>query len=140
MAVYTDELGDDICGKIMDSSFGLKRICRQMGQPYSTVRLWIFKNHHGFADKYAHAKQMQAERLADEILEIADDASIDLPKDAIRRAGMRIESRKWLITNLATDKTAKQKDETKDQLMKITIKKAPRPQLPGNRAQDAAIQ
>lgn len=125
MAAYTEALCDKICRKIADSSFGLRRICRELKQPYDTVKDWIYKDQHGFAAKYTLAKQLQQDRIAEEILEIADDDSRDPETQTVQRARLRIEARKWLLTNLATRKPAGEPDKPKDPPRRINFQIIP---------------
>jgi hypothetical protein len=64
----------------------------------------------GLVERYTHAREVQADRMAEEILEIADDARNDFMVKAgkdgkkttafndehVRRSHLRIETRKWL--------------------------------------------
>jgi len=136
MAAYSETLCDDICTKIEETSFGLRRICRLLGQPYDTVKDWIYKDQHGFAAKYELAKQLQQDRIADEILEIADDGSKDPETQTVQRDKLRIDARKWLLTNLgirrsaAADKPKDPPDKPKDPPLKIGFVKIPSRELP----------
>ena len=83
----------------------------------STVHLWLGKVE-GFSDQYARACEIRADVYADQILEIADDASRDwvTKKNAdgstyqvfdgehVQRARLRIDSRKWLMSKMAPKK------------------------------------
>jgi hypothetical protein len=109
--VYSPEVADEICRRIADGE-GLKRICRDKHMPAeATVRAWFVSNHEGFAAPYALAREAQMEKLAEEILEIADDTSgetID-HEGGIRRQNsewangrrLQVDSRKWLMSKLA---------------------------------------
>ena len=86
----------------------------------STVHLWL-ANIEGFSDQYARACEIRADVYADQILEIADDASRDwvtkknpdgstyqvFDGEHVQRARLRIDSRngscrKWRRKNMAT--------------------------------------
>ena len=54
----------------------------------STIYLWLIEE--GKSDKYARAKEARADRMADEIVEIADDSA----KNADDRR-IAIDARKW---------------------------------------------
>lgn len=67
------------------------------------------------ANKYARAKSLGLERLADEIIDIADaregDVMLDeetgrrlIDNEAVQRARLRVDSRKWLLSKLAPKK------------------------------------
>lgn len=121
ISVYTDALGDVICERIATSSVGLKRICEELDVPYSTVTGWIYNTNHPMSEKYARAKQLQVEYLADEIIEIADDSSNDTVitefgakenKEWVNRSRLKVDTRKWLMGKLAPRKYGDKIDVT----------------------------
>ena len=74
--LYTPELGDKLCALIALGS-SLRTICRDDDMPdASTVYRWL-RLHNDFRDNYEKARADQADALADEILEIADDGRND---------------------------------------------------------------
>lgn len=91
---FTPDLAGLICDRIAEGE-SLRSICEQVGMPSrSTVHMWLAQND-TFSDQYAHAREAQADKLADEIIEIADtatDASI---------ARLRVDARKWAASKLA---------------------------------------
>lgn len=124
-SLYTPELGDQICMKIANSSLGLKHICDDLNVPYSSVREWIYNDKHEMSAKYARAKEMQMEHMADEILDIVDDGSNDLMtivkgdtvyeqenKEIVNRSKLRADTRKWLMSKLAPKKFGEKLDLT----------------------------
>ena len=88
-----------------------------MPAPSSVVR-WALGDREGFSERYARARQMQCEAIADEILEISDDGKRDtvtrtdrdgneyvhVNHDHIARSRLRVESRKWLLSKIAPKK------------------------------------
>ena len=64
-----------------------------------------------FRTKYAHARDMGLDAMADDLLDIADDGTNDWgcdskgnPKpdiDHIRRSALRVDARKWYLAKLA---------------------------------------
>lgn len=112
-STYTPELADRICTEIATRSDGLETICAgdiDFPNP-STVYLWRI-THSEFSEKYARAKEQQAQLLADQILEIADNTQMGeivtikedgeerKISDMIDHRKLRIESRKWLAMKL----------------------------------------
>lgn len=110
---YTQELAATICDRLVNGE-SLRSICRDEGMPApSTVCLWLTQNA-SFAEQYAHAREAQADTLADEILEISDDARNDWMKrnhgeddpgwvvngEHVQRSRLRIDSRKWIASKL----------------------------------------
>lgn len=63
-----------------------------------------------FADRYARAREAQADHIFEEILRIADDATNDMIDDGeggkrldtehVQRSKLRIEARKWMAGKL----------------------------------------
>ncbi len=92
----------------------LRSICTQKNMPdQATVYRWLdrFKT---FCEQYARAREVQADTLADEILDIADDTTLDIQQgtqgheraqhEAVHRSKVRIDARKWLAGKLAPKK------------------------------------
>lgn len=108
---YTNALAEEICAAISSSSQGIKVLCQ--ANPHwpnkDTIFTWL-KDNNDFSDQYARAKQTQIECVVDELLEIADDDSCDqvvgadgqvhFNNQAIQRARLRIDTRKWLACKL----------------------------------------
>ncbi len=112
MAEYSQELFDKICERIADGE-SLRTICADGGMPSkANVFRWLSANKDA-ADQYARAREVQADTLFDEMLDIADDARNDWmerrgEEDAgwvangehIQRSRLRIDSRKWMAGKL----------------------------------------
>ena len=121
---YTPELGEKVCEAISKSNRGLVSICAQEGMPgRATVHEWVLK-YKDFADKYARAREDQAEFLAEEILSIADDGTNDTTqnergsdienKEWTNRSKLRVEARKWIASKLKPKKYGDKLDLTTD--------------------------
>jgi hypothetical protein len=110
--IYTDELGERICELIATHPVGIRALIRMYPDlpAADTINNWRFKNS-VFSERYMEAKRFQAELLAEECIDIADDSSRDmkLSKDGdeicdiefVQRAKLRIDTRKWMATKLA---------------------------------------
>jgi hypothetical protein len=86
-----------ICERIA-SGKSLKEICDTKGMPSrETVYVWLADDHE-FSDRYARAREEQADYYADEIIDIADAA-----KDA-NLARLQIDARKWKASKLQPKK------------------------------------
>jgi hypothetical protein len=61
------------------SGKSLRSICRRDEMPdLTTVLAWVVDGRHeSFSQQYAKARQIQAETLADELFDIADDGAND---------------------------------------------------------------
>ncbi len=95
------------------TSLSVKAICEQMGISKQCFYNYLRINGEEARDEYARSKYMQAELIADEIVDIADDGSNDLMtvvkgdnkyeierKEVVNRSRLRIDSRKWLLSKL----------------------------------------
>ncbi len=114
--MYTPELAAEICNKTATSTKGIRKLCKE--NPHwpdsSTIMDWI-TDKPDFAPQYARAKLKQAVLLADETIEIADDARHDTitktdkngdeyecaDNEWINRSRLRVDTRKWLAGKLA---------------------------------------
>lgn len=97
----------------------LRGICRDPDMPgLRTVMTWLLM-HDEFRQQYARARELQAELLADELIEIADDARNDwmqrlgedgtpvgwkLNGEHVQRSRLRIDARKWIAARLLPKK------------------------------------
>lgn len=113
--IYTDELAHSICSRIA-SGESMRRICKDESMPVmSTVMLWLIDGKHPLlSEQYAKARQIQAETLADEIFDIADDGSNDFTAfsnadgeaaykingEAVARSRLRVDTRKWYLSKV----------------------------------------
>lgn len=109
-----------ICEEIAEGA-SLIKVCEPEGMPgRSTVYQWLAREEpecKAFADNYARAVEARAEKLAEEIISIADDDSGDygfkegtdkdgegakpcILQDNIQRAKLRVDARKWVASKL----------------------------------------
>lgn len=98
---YTNKLRDDICTRLADGE-SLRKICLSINVDRSQVFRWL-ERYPAFRDQYAQARAMQADTLADEITDIADEANAATIK-GIEHARLRIDARKWAAAKLAPKK------------------------------------
>lgn len=116
---YSKELADKIIDRISTTSLGLASICAPDDMPCrATVYNWLSDEKNKiFLDRYARAKELQTELIAEEMLDICDDGSNDLMtivkgdleyeqenKEVTSRSKLRVETRKWLLAKLAPKK------------------------------------
>lgn len=84
----------------------LVKICEELSMPASsTVYKWLIDIPE-FSENYARAREAQAERYADEIIDIADDTTRDLIpfSGAIERSKLKVDARKWVASKLLPKK------------------------------------
>lgn len=81
----------------------------------STFMRWLADEANGsLREQYARAREAQADALAEEILQIADDGRNDtytdddgrtiVDHDVIARSRLRVDARKWLASKMAPRK------------------------------------
>lgn len=92
----------------------LRKICKAPEMPdRATVHRWLLADT-DFCDQYARAREIQAEEIFDEILEISDDSRRDyitgddgqkrINREAIDRAKLKIDARKWVLSRMQPKK------------------------------------
>ena len=94
----------------MIEGVSLRKICEMSGMPSRRSIFYWLQNNGEFRERYEIARLMQVEYWAHEIIEIADDASGDfvinergdrvMDNEAINRARLRVDARKWLMSKL----------------------------------------
>ena len=113
--IYSDDLAKLICSRIA-SGESVRSICQDEDMPAkASVMLWLIDGEHQFfSDQYAKARQIQAETLADELFDIADDGTNDWMKrtgkegeeayilngEAVARSRLRVDTRKWFLSKV----------------------------------------
>ena len=113
---YSEFIADEICEELA-SGRSLVQICESKEFPdASTVYRWL-EQHQEFREKYARAREQQAERYAAEIIALSDtpvearkvvlkpDGSQEITiGDAVERTRLQIDARKWYASKLAPKK------------------------------------
>jgi hypothetical protein len=115
-SIYTEALGIKICAHIAMGK-SLVSICKREGMPsVETVYMWLKDpNKADFLNTYTRAREDQADTLADEIIDIADDGLNDTYiddktgeqktiADVVARSKLRVEARKWVAAKLKPKK------------------------------------
>ena len=111
MIDWTPELEEAICTAIALTPKGLEHICKANPSFPNPDTIYLRRNSNdNFSEKYTRAKAAQVMILADQIVEIADDAREDIEqtddgpvvnREVIERTKIRIDARKWLASKLA---------------------------------------
>lgn len=95
------ELEERIC-EMLARGRSMAEICRRKDMPAeSTVYKWLAEGG-AFSERYAHAREQQADLYADEIIEIADNCPPI--HEEIAKAKVRIDTRKWKAARLTPKK------------------------------------
>ncbi len=119
---FTQEVGDKISARLAAGE-SLRAICRDDGYPdAATVFRWLAGSDEAlvpFREQYTRAREIQADALVDEILEIADDGTNDymtrkgaeegqgvevVNHDHIQRSRLRVDTRKWFASKVMPKK------------------------------------
>ena len=109
-------MADSICELIAEGN-SLTSICKRDGFPSaSTVFKWLSEQQE-FSDKYARAREAQADYLAAEIIDISSEARIcqkvtvkgngdteTVTQDQVDRSRLMVDARKWYAGKLSPKK------------------------------------
>jgi hypothetical protein len=112
---YRPEIADEIIARLSEGE-SLQEICRDAHMPpQSTVKMWVLDRPPpgaeanprtgalSFADRYARARAMGYETLADQVILISDEPILfeGAPDNAmVQHARLRAESRKWMLSKM----------------------------------------
>lgn len=106
---FTNEIFDEICALICKGE-SLRSICRSKDMPsIETFRMHVNKDE-SKAAHYAHAREERAEYIFEECMDIADQSENDIDElgqvdqEAIQRAKLRIDTRKWMLGKMQPKK------------------------------------
>ncbi len=124
-SIYTKKLATRICKRLAEGN-SLRTICLDDDMPAATtVHQWVLEDKEGFSKHYARARELQAENMFDEILEIADDGSNDFmtitkgnvtynieDREVTNRSRLRVDSRKWYLSKVLPKKFGDRMDFT----------------------------
>ena len=120
---YSQELADRICAELAQG-YSLRTVCAGDDMPsVKTIFNW-FRTYPEFLQQYTRAKEESADAMADEVLDIADNAENDwmvvnrkdgseawqLNGEHVQRSRLRIETRKWLMAKMKPKKYGEKLD------------------------------
>ena len=97
-AIRTPANADLVCQHLIDGK-PLISICSDLGINYTAVFAWINEDDQ-FAQRYAQARELQCERMAEQIIELADSATPETAQ-AVR---LQVDSRKWFAGKMHSRK------------------------------------
>lgn len=142
--IFSQEIASKICEEIATSSKSLRTICKDESMPsVRAVLNWLSKGDQpdaepefkAFVQQYARAREEQADFMAEEIIEIADDGSNDLMtiqkgdqsyemenKEVTSRSKLRVEARKWIASKLKPKKYGDKLDLSGETTQTIVVK------------------
>jgi hypothetical protein len=116
--IYSQKMADKICSNIIEG-FSLRTVCKQDDMPcVATILNWLRTNKE-FLLQYEKSKEEQADALAEEMLDIADDGTNDwmekygkdgansgwqVNAEHVQRSRLRLDTRKWIASKLKPKK------------------------------------
>ena len=110
---YSDDVANAICERIADGE-SLVSICSDANMPCRAIVYDWLRDKPLFSDRYARAREDQADFYAEQIIQIADDGKNDsyvddsgktmTDQDVVARSRLRIDARKWAASKLAPKK------------------------------------
>ena len=106
--LYTQILGKRICNLISEGK-SVRKICRRKNMPTAkTIFNWLLdEDKKVFLQQYETARNIQAELMFEELLEIADERSKN-----VLRARLRVDTRKWYLSKVLPKKFGEKVDVT----------------------------
>lgn len=108
---YTQNLADSICQELAMGK-SLRTVCKGSDMPeVKTIFNW-FRAYPEFLQQYTRAKEESADAFVEEMQDLADEVQLD--KDAINKARLQIDTRKWVSSKLKPKKYGEKLDVTTD--------------------------
>lgn len=109
-SIYTPELEAEILDQLRAGA-SLTTVCKPERMPCpATVLNWC-DSVPGFGERYARAREIGLDTMADDLVAIADDGTRDYGEDEhgnpvvdhdhIQRSKLRVDARKWYLSKLA---------------------------------------
>lgn len=112
-SIMTDEMSLKFFTMIAQG-LSVEAICRIDGMPCDWTIYNHIRNDPKFEQAYKNAREIQAERFLDEIIQIADDGKSDYYEDSegnvlvdhdhIARSRLRVDTRKWAMARMSPRK------------------------------------
>jgi hypothetical protein len=100
---FDPEIAEEIC-EIVSRGKTLTKACEAVGVPKTTFTDWVMADRGGLSVRYARAREMMIEHIADEIIDLTDDTSKDRTNIPVNRNRLQVDSRKWLLSKLRPEK------------------------------------
>jgi transcriptional regulator with XRE-family HTH domain len=121
-----DEIGIEMICEQVSECKTLREIAEQAGVSKGSLIAWLAN----YPDQYARAREAQADKLAEDLLQIADDGRNDTyldddgnertNQDVIARSRLRVDARKWLAGKMAPKKYGDKIETTHSGSLTIT--------------------
>ena len=129
---YTEQMANLICIRLAEGE-SLNKICKEEGMPdKATVFRWLASDA-SFCDKYARARELQAETQFDELIDIVDQppelshitdkngelVEVKFDSSYVAWMKLRVDTRKWTAARMAPKKYGEQK--TPEEVHDMTV-------------------
>lgn len=94
--------------ELISKCVSIEKAAKSVGVWESTIYGWL-KADKEFHELYTHAREKQADRLVEQMIDISDDVANDLISDqngqrvnqeVIARSRLRVETRKWIASKM----------------------------------------
>lgn len=116
---YSKKLAKEICKRISEGE-SIRTISLDERMPNaSTIHLWVLEDREGFSKQYARARDIQAEVMFDEILQISDNADLVVLSGDEKKSSayaqnqrLRVDTRKWYLSKVLPKKYGDKLDVT----------------------------
>lgn len=103
------ETADEICERLADGE-SLRDICKTDGMPTAQgVRYWV-NTYRGFSERYARAREAQADSYFEDMIDIADNVRVDA--ESIQKARLQNDTRKFAVAKMLPKKYGDRVDLT----------------------------
>jgi hypothetical protein len=109
----------DTCRQVFqlmrESANSSSTACKELGVAHSTMNRWMEEL--GLMEEYAHARDDMIERIASDMLKIADCPVAPTPQGttdngAVQKQRLQVDTRKWLLSKIASKKYGDKLDHT----------------------------
>ena len=118
--IYTLKLAAELCFHL-STGLSLRTVCKMNGMPDGTTVFRWLQDDEEFRKQYARAKQEAADALAEEIIDISDEADSVIRKGAEKKSSayaanqrLRVDTRKWIMAKMKPKKYGEKLDLTSD--------------------------
>ncbi len=107
-SIYTKEIGEEICSRIAEGE-SVRSIVKDEKMPSSsTIFRWLLNEEYKkFWEQYEKARNIQAELMFEELIEIADNEEKEVMRDRLR-----VDTRKWYLSKVLPKKFGEKLDVT----------------------------
>jgi hypothetical protein len=97
---YSNAVAEQILDEVAQGS-SLVKATEKLNCDRKTVYRWVWRNLHGFAEKFRDARRMGTTVWAEEVLDLSDESRCASGDMALLGSyKLRVDSRKWLLAKL----------------------------------------